>query len=291
MNTKSREKTLLIIVLLFIPMVLISVFVIYPSLKLFQLSFTDWNGIDKTINYVGIKNYKQVLFDSPDVWLSLKNNGIYFIIHLIAIPIEIFIAFLIDRKLKFSKFFKTTIFMPYIINGVAVSYMFALLYSSEGGALNGILNLFSMPAVNWLSDEGIVNYSLAAVSIWRFSGMHIVLFLAGLQSIPKSMLEAAIIDGASTFQQFTKIILPNIKLVVEIVLFLNVRGALQVFDIPFIMTGGGPGHASSTFTTYTIETAFNFNSFGRASAMAVYLMLLIILVTVVQKKIVFRKEE
>jgi multiple sugar transport system permease protein len=290
MQSMQMQKKILIISFLLIPMCLLGLFVVYPTLKLFQLSFTDWNGLDQSLNFIGLQNYKKVLLDSPDVWLSLKNNGIYFVIHLLIIPVEIFVAFLLDRKIKASNFFKTVVFMPYIINGVAVAYMFSFLYSSEGGALNVILESLNIHSVNWLSNPKIVNYSLAAVSLWRFCGMHIVLFLAALQSIPEDMLEASTVDGANTFQQFIKIILPNIKTVVEIVLFLNVRGALQVFDIPFVMTGGGPGHASSTFTLHTIETAFNFNSFGRASAMAVCLMILIILLSFVQNKLLGSKE-
>lgn len=288
-STKSQKKTVLI-TYLFIPMILLLIFVLYPTVKLIWLSFTDWNGIADSYQYVDIQNYKQVLFDSPDVWLSLKNNSIYFIMHLLAIPVEIFIAFLLDTKLRGKKFFKTITFMPYIINGVAVSYMFSFIFSSHGGALNMILEYMGMEPVKWLSDGGVVNYSLTAVSLWRFSGLHIILFLAGLQSIPREIFEAAKVDGANTFKQYIHMVLPNIMTIVEIVLFLNVRGALQVFDIPFIMTGGGPGHASSTFTLHTIETAFNFSNFGKASSMAILLMLMIICISIIQKKILGSKE-
>lgn len=284
------QKRMLIVTFLFIPMILLCLFVIYPTLRLLQLSFTDWNGLSKQIDFVGIANYLEILTDSKEVWLSLRNNGIYFVIHILAIPLEIFIAFLLDAKIRGSKFFKSIVFLPYIINGVAVSYMFAMLFSSEGGAINEFLTLLNITPVRWLSDKGLVNYSLAFVSIWRFSGMHIIMFLSAIQSVPEDILEAAKIDGANLFQQYMKIILPSIRLVVEIVLFLNVRGALQVFDIPFVMTGGGPGHASSTFTLYTIETAFNFNRFGMASAMAIVLMLLIIGISAIQKKLLGGEE-
>ncbi|MCT4594457.1 MAG: sugar ABC transporter permease [Anaeromicrobium sp.] len=291
MNTIERQEKILLITFLFIPSILLLLFVVYPIMKLLHISFTNWNGIDATMKYVGFNNYKRVIFDSPELWLSLKNNGLYFFIHLLAIPVEIFIAFLLDRKLRGAKFFKTMVFMPYIINGVAVSYMFSMLYSSEGGALNYILNSFNMEPVNWLSNSAIVNFSLVAVSIWRFSGMHIILFLAGIQSISHDMIEAAIVDGANVVQQFFKIILPNIKTVVTIVLFLNVSGALQVFDIPFIMTQGGPGSTSSTFTLFTIETAFKYSNFGKACAMAVILMILIILISGIQNKLLGEKEQ
>lgn len=285
MDTKN-QKNLLIISFLVIPLILLILFVLYPTVKLIQLSFTDWDGFTKNINYIGLQNYYKVFTDSKDVWLSLLNNGIYFFMHLLAIPLEIFVAFLLDSKIRSGKLFKNIVFLPYIINGVAVSYMFAMIYSSHGGALNAFLEMFDIQPLGWLSDKSIVNYSLGAVSLWRFSGMHVILFLAAIQTVSIDIIEAAKIDGANIFQQYTKIILPSISLVVEIVLFLNVRGALQVFDIPFVMTGGGPGHASSTFTLNTIETAFKFSDFGKASAMAIVLMMIIVIITIVQKKLI-----
>jgi raffinose/stachyose/melibiose transport system permease protein len=284
LNIKTQQR-ILIITFLAIPITLLVLFVIYPTLKLIQLSFTDWNGLAKDLDFISLGNYVEIFTDSSDVWLSLRNNGIYFVAHIIAIPLEIFIAFLLDTKIRGSKFFKSIVFLPYIINGVAVSYMFSMIFSSEGGALNAFTTLLDFEPIRYLSDKKIVNFSLAFVSIWRFSGMHVILFLAAIQSVSGDLLEAAKIDGANIFQQYMKIILPSISLVVEMVLFLNVRGALQVFDIPFIMTGGGPGHASSTFTLYTIETAFSFNRFGMASAMAIVLMLLIIFITKIQQKL------
>lgn len=289
-NTQNLKKNLFLITFLAMPMILLCMFVVYPTIRLFQLSFTSWNGIADVKKFIGFANYTKVILDSPDLWLSLKNNAIYFIAHLAFIPLEIFVAFLLNNKLKAAKVFKTIVFLPYIINGVAVAYMFSMLFSSEGGALNMFLSSLDLKPLSWLSDKSIVNYSLASVSLWRFSGMHVVLFLAGLNSIPEDMLEAASIDGATTFKQYIYIIIPNIRKVVELVLFLNVRGALQVFDIPFVMTSGGPGHASSTFIMYTIETAFNFDSVGKASAMAIVLMCLILLITVIQQKLLGKEE-
>ncbi len=285
------EKRLLIILFLVIPSILLSLFVVYPTIRLLQLSFTNWNGLSNNMDFIGLKNYIKIFTDSPKVWLSLKNNGIYFTVHLLAIPLEIFIAFLLSSKIRGSRFFETVTFLPYIVNGVAISYMFSMLYSTQGGTINQILSVFNIPAVKWLSDPNLVNFSLTGVTLWRFCGMHIILFLAAIKSVPGDILEAAEIDGASLFQQYIRIILPNIRLVVEIVLFLNVRGALQVFDVPFVMTGGGPGHASSTFTLHTIETAFTFNHFGLASAMATVLMLLIIMISYVQQLLMGGKEQ
>ena len=139
---------------------------------------------------------------------------------------------------------------------------------------------------NWMSDEKIVNFVLAFVSLWRFSGYHIILFMAALQSIPQDVEEAARVDGANAWQLLRYVQIPAIMLMVDFVLFDNIRGALQVFDIPFVMTAGGPGYASSTFTLYTIKTAFTFSNFGLASTMAVAIMVMIVVIYVIQNKLI-----
>ncbi len=131
-----------------------------------------------------------------------------------------------------------------------------------------------------------MNFVLAFVSLWRFSGYHIILFMAALQSISQDVVEAATIDGANSWQMFRYIQTPSIMLMVDFVLFDNIRGAMQVFDIPFVMTSGGPGYASSTFTLYTIKTAFTFSNFGLAATMAVAIMVMIVIIYVVQNKII-----
>lgn len=280
----KTQRSILLACFLAIPTILLFVFVLYPGFKLALISCTDWDGINPSYNYVGLKNYTQV-FQRKDIWQSLKNNNLYFVLHLLFIPIEMYLAMLLDRYIKKSEFFKTIVFMPYIINGVAIAYMFSFLYSSEDGVLNGLLALGDIGKIRWLSDPKIVNYSLVIVSLWRFTGVHIILFLAGLQSINKDMLEAALIDGASVFQQFIKIIIPNMKSILSIVLFLNVRGALMVFDIPFVMTSGGPGTSSTTFALHTIKTAFEFSNFGLACAMAIVLIIAILAISIIQSLI------
>ncbi|MBV7506794.1 sugar ABC transporter permease [Bacillus sp. sid0103] len=284
-NDLKMQKNIVLVTFLFIPTILISLFMIYPIINLVALSFTSWDGLNPTKTFVGLKNFKKIIFDSPEVWVSLKNNAVYFAGHLLFIPIELFLAFLLDNRVRCSKMFKTITFLPYIINTVAVACMFIFLFSSQDGVLNSMLQFFHMNKIGWLSDPEIVNYSLTGVSIWKFSGIHIILFLAAFQSLPTDMIEASIIDGASTFKQFYHIVLPNIKPVVEIVLFLNVRGALQIFDIPYVMTSGGPNHASETFTLQTINTAFQYQNFGLACAMAIVLMIIIIIFSIIQKKL------
>lgn len=287
MNKIELQKKIFIFSFLFIPVILLLAFVAYPAIYLLINSLTDWDGISLTKKFIGIANYKQVFLKSPEVWLSLKNNATYFFIHLLFIPLELIVAVILNSKIRGSKLFKSVTFMPYIINGVAVAYAFSFFYSPVNGALNEILKAIGLGFAkqNWLSNEHIVNFSLVFISLWRYCGFHVILFIAALQSIPGDILEAAIVDGANAAQRFINIIIPSIKTVIELILFLNLRGALQVFDIPYVVTQGGPGYASSTFTLYTIDTAFKFNNFGLASSMGVTLLLMIIILSWVQKKI------
>lgn len=284
----SLQKKLIIIGFLLTPVFLLLLLMFYPSLRLFQLSLTDWDGYSKSFSYIGLSNYSQLIFDSSDLWLALRNNAYYFFIHLLSIPLEIMVASILCNKVFGSKFFKSITFMPYVINAVAVALAFSYFYSPNGGGLDSILELFKLDFLkqDWLSNLNIVNFTLVTVSLWRFCGLHVILFIAGIQSISKDYYEAAEIDGASKWQQFTNITIPGIKTVVELVLFLNVRGALTVFEVPFLMTGGGPGYETSTFMVYTIKTAFQFNQFGLASAMAVLTMIMIILGSYIQNKII-----
>ena len=217
-----------------------------------------------------------------------EQNEVYFIVHLLMIFVELAFVVLLTSKLRDAKFYKTMVFMPYIINGVAISYAFSYFFSPVNGAFNAILTTAHLEGLirNWLSDEKIVNLVLAFVSLWRFSGYHVILFMAALQSIPKETMEAARVDGANMWQLFKYVQIPAIMLMVDIVLFDNIRGALQVFDIPFVMTAGGPGYASSTFTLYTIKTAFTFSNFGLAATMAVAIMGMIVVIYVIQNKII-----
>lgn len=287
MKSLEKQQRIFIAVSLVVPMALLIGFVMVPAFDLLRMSFTDWDGYSASYNWIKLENYISML-KNEDLWLSLKNNAVYFAAHLLFIPIELMFAVLLTSKLRAAKFYKTMVFMPYIINGVAISYAFSYFFSPVNGAFDAILTAFHLEGLiqNWLSDPKIVNFVLAAVSLWRFSGYHIILFMSALQSVPQDVLEAAQVDGANTWQMFRYIQVPQIVLMVDFVLFDNIRGALQVFDIPYVMTSGGPGYASSTFTLYTIDTAFKYSDFGLASTMAVVIMIMIVVIYVVQNKII-----
>lgn len=280
MRSISHNRNVFIVVSLLIPVILLFMFVVYPSVDLIAMSLTDWNGVSPHRSFIGVGNYVDMFTRSPDLWMSLRNNLTYLIVHMVMIPIELCLAAMLNTRFRGSNFVKTIVFLPYILNSVGMSYAFSYFFSPVNGGFNQILTSLGLQGWirKWLSDPAIVNYVLSFVSVWRFMGYHIVLFATGLRSISTDVMEAARIDGANVLQQLVYVQLPSMRLVVSFVLFDCIRGTLQLFDIPFIMTNGGPGYASSTFTLYTIETAFNYNNFGMAATMAVAIMVIVILV-------------
>ena len=238
MSSLEKQRKLFIMSSLAIPVFLLVCFVVFPAIDLFRMSFTNWDGLSKTSDFIMFDNYVS-MFKNPDLWQSLKNNGVYFVVHLCMIPIELVFAVLLNGKLRAAKFYKTMVFLPCIINGVAISYAFSYFFSPVSGAFDSILETIKLGMLSghgWLSDEKIINFTLAFVSLWRFSGYHIILFMAALQSVNQDIMEAARIDRANSWQLFRYIQTPSIALMVDFVLFDNIRGAMQVFDIPFVMT-------------------------------------------------------
>jgi len=249
------------------------------------MSFQEWDGIASVRTFIGLDNYRQLFFKSPEFWQAFRNNLTYLLIHGIMMPIELVLAVVLSSKFKGAGLVKAVIFLPFIINGVGISYTFSYFFSPVEGGFNYILTKLGMAGLiqSWLSNPKIVNYVLASVSIWRYMGFHIVLFMAGLSSVPKDMMEAAVVDGANAWQRLRYIQLPGIRTVIDFMLFDVINGSLQMFDIPYIMTAGGPNGASNTFSIYTIDTAFKYNNFGMASSMAVIMIFMIVCVQMVQR--------
>lgn len=283
-------KIFVVVGFLLIPLTLTAIFSYYPLLKLFQLSFTDWNGATSFFNFIGLKNYLAI-FSDGEIFSVLKNNLAYVIISFVQVIFGVYLAIILNAHLRARNFFKSVIFMPYIINGVAVAFMFNFMYDFQDGPLNVILRGIGLGdyAIRWLGDNYFINFSLAFIGLWRYVGFAMVIFLGGLQSISFELYEAADMDGASFFQKIRFIILPGIKRIIELNLLLGLNGSLQVFFEPFVITNGGPGGMSETFVTKTLKMAFNFQNFGVASAMGVVL-LIIILVIIGGQRLISREE-
>ena len=282
----KQQRKIIIALFLIIPLTFMLVFTYLPAFNMISYSFTTWKGYgDKT--FVGLKNYIDI-FKNPEIFAAFKNSIYYFVGGIVQLIIAFYLAVVVNSKLKGRSIFKSVFFFPYLINGVAISLMFIFFFQPEG-TLNTILQIFGLESLQkyWLGDPNIVNYSLAFTSIWRYTGYSFIIFLGAIQSISSEVLEAAEIDGASEFNKIRYILIPSVKNIIKLNLILNISGAISVFEIPFIMTGGANG--SSTFVIQTMDTAFKFNQVGKASAMAVVVMIIVASVALIQN--VFFKEE
>ena len=261
---------------------LLLVFTYWPAINLFYYSVTDWDGIDQQKNLVGFENYLEV-FTDPRIFSVFFVSLYYFAASFVQMAIALYFATILSFSTRFSSFFRGALFFPYLINGVAVGFVFLYLYQ-PGGTLDTVLSWFGVTdPPHWLGDPSVINWSLAATSVWRYTGMAFVLFLGAIQSIPHELYEAAEIDGASRWAQFWAIIFPGIRRVVGLTVILAIAGSLSVFEVPFVMTGGANG--SNTFVIQTLQTAFTYRSVGLASAMAVVLLLIVLVVTWIQRKV------
>ncbi|ADL52886.1 carbohydrate ABC transporter permease [Clostridium cellulovorans] len=276
------QKRILIVVFLVVPIVLTLMFSYYPALKLFQQSFTDWDGMKPSYNYVGLQNFTEVLKE-PETLKTFGNNFAYLVIGIIQTLLALYLAIILNGKLRGRNFFKSIIFMPYILNGVAVAYMFNYIYDYNNGPINVILRNIGLEqfAIKWLGEGYAINFSLAFMGLWQFTGFAMVIFLGALQSIPFDIYEAASLDGATFFQAIRYITLPSVKRVLELNLILCINGAIQAYMPAFLITKGGPAGDSTTFVYKILDIAFKYNKFGKASAMSVITLAIVAVVLII----------
>ena len=260
---------------------------------MFRYSVTNWDGVDPTRKYVGMSNYGKV-FTDPDIFHTLFVSIYYFGGAIIQIVFALFLATILSYGLRGANFYKSFLVFPFLLNAVAVSLVFRFLFRGGDGLGAGGLDVLLQHlglgrfVTQWTGNPHIVNYSLAGVSIWRYIGFNIVLFLGAIQSINPELFEAAQLDRANRWHQFRYIILPGIRRITALSVILAVSGSIAVFDIPYIMLGGANG--STTFVIATVKTAFNLGRVGLASSLAVVLLGIVLLVTFVQRTL-FKDEQ
>lgn len=271
---------------LVVPLALLITFTYYPVANMIWYSFTDWDGINLQKNFIGFSNFIQ-LFTRPQYFQVFAVSLYYFVGSFVQMAIALYFATLLSFKTRVRNLFKGIIFFPYLINGVAIGLIF-LFFFRPGGTLDatlaglGIGHMGHYPL--WLGSPHWVNVSLTAASVWRYTGLNFVLFLGAIQSIPSEIYEAADLDGVNAWQKFRFIIAPAIRRIISLSFILAVAGSLSVFELPYIITGGANG--SATFVTTTVQQAFEFQRVGFASAMAVVLLIIVLLVTWIQRKLI-----
>jgi raffinose/stachyose/melibiose transport system permease protein len=264
-------------------------FLIYPTIRLFYMSFTNWDGVLPDKEFVGLRNYSAALTDIEG-FMTLKNNLGYAIGGLLQNIIAIMLAVLLVSKIRFRNFFRAVLFLPYIINSVAVAFMFNFMYDFTRSPFNIVLKAIGLAPIDFIGSPSLVNTSLVAISFWRNLGITVVIYIAALQSVPREMYEAAEIDGASSLQTLKFITLPSIKRIIELNLFLSLSGSLNAFVEALVITRGGPGIASRTFVYTIIVNAFQSDRFSFAAALAVLLIIMTLILTLLQRKIVMRSD-
>lgn len=286
----KTQRKIVIVSFLIIPIAMLIVFCYYPAFKLFQYSFTNWDGLDPKLHYVGFKNYVDLFHDSKAI-TAVLNNGAYLIVMFIQTALAIYLAIILNGKLRGRNFFKSVLFLPYILNGVAVAFMFSYLYDANKGPINQFLSIFGVHVKTFFPASYMGNFSLAFISMWMYTGFNMVLILGALQSIPNDVYEAASIDGAGFLQTAIYITIPNIKSILEYLLFTGISGSLQAYFQVYVMTNGGPAGLTDTFVTKSLYLAFNDNKYGKASAMSVMLLILVIILIAIQKLALGKDEE
>lgn len=285
----SVQRTLTICAFLALPLLLLLVFTYLPFVDMVEYSFYRWDGYSDKV-FIGWANYK-ALFSEPQYFAAFKSSIYYFIGSIVQIGIALYFANVFFYKLRGKNFFKGVLFFPYLLNGVAIGFVF-LYFFKPGGVLDSILLALGVAKENlplWLGDTALVNWSLTFVSVWRYMGQNMVMFCGATQSISSELFEAAQIDGAGRWEQFRYIMLPNIRSIISLNLILAVKGAISVYEIPFIMTKGTGG--SMTFVIKTLSTAFTDKKIGLSCAMGVILLIIVMIITFIQKRFVEGREE
>lgn len=253
-------------------------FMLGPMLFSIYLSFTEWDSFTAP-RWVGLDNYVRLLTDDP-IFLKVMGNTAYY--SLISVPlsmaVSLFIANLLNKKVRFRKIFRTLVYLPHLIPIVAVALIFQMVFAPESGPLNQALALVGIDGPNWLMDATWVKPALILMSLWQAGGGTILL-LAGMNGIPKELYEAAEIDGASAFRQFWSVTFPQLTPVIFFNLIMGIIGSFQVFAQVFILTGGGPDNASQMAVPMLFDEAFRFYHMGYGSAIAWILFVVIMAFT------------
>jgi multiple sugar transport system permease protein len=275
-------------------MIILTLFLIYPIIWAFVVSFKEIKPLQMQNSglfeipgeFVGLSQYIAVF--QNDLFIKSLINTAYF--GVIFIPITLFssalLAIMLNRKMGGVNFFRTVLFIPYIISVVSASLIFLFMFNGDQGMINAVLHKFDITGPNWLAHTMLAMPVIAIMSAWKNIGYFMLIYLAGLQNIPHSLYESADIDGASTIQKFSLITWPllgRITLVVSVLLMID---TFKVFQEIYVMTGGGPGDSTVTVPFLIYNEAFKFFRIGTASAMSYILFFIVIIITIIQKRYV-----
>lgn len=279
--SRQTSDTLWAIVFIGPQLIGLLLFSLFPLLSAFYLSLTNWDGFGNR-TFVGVQNFVEQ-FQSPDLYTALWNTLIYTVI---SVPGGLILALLVAmglNNIRGKTIYRLLYFMPVVTGSVAVSVVWLYLLNGDFGIINTYAqSWFGITLPNWLVDDRFVMPAIAIIGIWWGLGYNMVIFLAGLQNVPASLMEAAQIDGANKLQVFRNVTIPLLSPTTFFLTITAIIGSFQVFDQAYVMTGGGPGKASYTMVFHVFKQAFIDFTFGKSSAAAVILFAIILAVTAFQ---------
>ncbi|WP_432845128.1 carbohydrate ABC transporter permease [Amycolatopsis sp. CA-161197] len=289
---RRRGRTRLELALLLGPaLALFAGFVLVPIGIAVYYSLYSWNGFGPLTDFVGLQNYADA-FGGAVFRGAIGHNVIIAVLSIvIQLPLSIGLALLLDRKLKGRTVLRMVVFAPYVLSE-AITAVIWLLMLQPNGFVDELLRGAGLGGLvhQWLADPGIVLYTLFVVMTWKFLGFGIILLLAGLQGVPPELREAAALDGATAWQTTRHVVLPLLGPTIRIWVFLSVIGSLQLFDLVWIMTLGGPANASTTMASYLVDHGFKRYEFGFGSAVAVVLFAICFVFALVYQRFALRRD-
>lgn len=279
-SSKTRQN--LVVNAMYLPaLLLLAVFLIYPFIKGLLLSFTDWNGYNQTYDIIGLQNYTR-FFKDANVLNVLKNTFIYGAgSTLFQNILGLALALLLDQKIKCRNGVKVLVYLPAIISGLIMGYVWYYFFQYDGGAINDVLALFKIAPLDWLSNGNRAVWIITLVNTFQYVGVAMLIFLAGLQNIPKELHEAASIDGATAVKKFRNVTLPLLMPAITISVVQNIIGGLKLFDVIMAMTKGGPGDSSQSLSTLMYTLYFVRQDAGYAAAVGNIMFLIICVISTV----------
>ena len=290
----NRGKNGLIVSFLALPIALYTIFVLLPYCSAMVFAFTRWSGLSANIRFNGLNNFIK-LYNDGKFWGALSHNATALVIlPPVIIGIALFFAFLFTQGTRFSRFFRVAFFFPQVMSVVVIAVLWSFIYHPTIGILTAVISLLGITQLQnfpWLGDARTVFGAVLGVVIWQSVGFYMVLFVAGMQSIPNDYYEAARIDGASSWTMFWSVTVPLLWDTIRTAIIFLAIGAMDLFAIVTVMTNGtgGPSRAADVVPTYLYSTAFSDGQFGYATAMGLVLLILVLILSIVSLRFTARE--
>lgn len=280
------------VIVLFLPpaLLLFTILVILPIGEAAWYSMYNWTGYGRPENFVGFRNF-EVLFRNNAFRMALWNTGLIMLVSIvIQVPLALWLAMLLARKMPGVVGFRLIFFLPYVLADVAAGLIWRFVYDGDYGLFAALFGFFGLDTPYVLADRNVAIYAVLAVVVWKYFGFHMMLFIAGLQAIDRNLLEAADIDGASGWQKFRYVTLPLLGSTLRLSIFFAVIGSLQLFDVVMPLTGGGPSNSTETLVTFLYSYGVMRMQIGFGSAAGVVLFVICVVLAFTYKRVLMRND-